>query len=85
MRVLIPAAACWILAMAALNQPDRSAVSAAAEQGILGAMSLSNQSYAAYLPGSFACEVNRWDTFRWTNGGALPSSPFSILRSKPKD
>ena len=67
MRVLIPAAACVILTLAMLNQPDRSGVSVAAGQGAIMAMSLSNQSYAAYLPGSFACEANRLDTFRWTN------------------
>ena len=85
MRVLVPAAACLILTMAMLNQPDRNEVSAAAGQGVVMAMSLSNQSYAAYLPGSFACEANRLDTFRWTNGGGSPSSPFSISPGKTND
>lgn len=42
------------------------------------AMILSNQSYAAYLPGSFQREQNRWDTFGWTNQGHSRSSvgPF---------
>jgi hypothetical protein len=85
MRVLIPAAACLILTMAMLNQPDRAIVSGAAGPGTLMAMSLSNQSYAAYLPGSFACEANRLDTFRWTNGGGSPSSAFSISPGKTND
>jgi len=85
MRVLIPAAACLILTMAMLNQPDRTGASAAAAQGAILAMSLSNQSYAAYLPGSFACEANRLDTFRWTNGGGLPFSAFSISPGKTND
>ena len=85
MRVLIPAAACLILTMAMLNQPDRAVVSAAAGQRAIMAMSLSNQSYAAYLPGSFACEANRLDTFRWTNGGGSPSSAFSISPGKTND
>ena len=84
MRVLIPAAACLILTMAMLNQPERNDVSAAVGQGAIMAMSQSNQSYAAYLPGSFACEANRLDTFGWTNGGALPSSTFSISPGKAK-
>ena len=85
MRVLIPAAACLILTMLTLNQPDRTSASAAAEQGAIMAMSLSNQSYAAYLTGSFACEANRLDTFRWTNGGGSPSSAFSISPGKTND
>ena len=85
MRVLIPAAACLILTMAMLNQPDRAIVSAAAGQRAIMAMSLSNQSYAAYLPGSFACEANRLDTFRWTNEGGSPSSAFSISPGKTND
>ena len=85
MRVLIPAAACLILTMTMLNQPDRAIVSAAAGQSAIMAMSLSNQSYAAYLPGSFACEANRLDTFRWTNGGGSPSSPFSISPGMTND
>ena len=84
MRVLIPAAACLILTLAMLNQPDRHGASVAAGQGAIMAMSLSNQSYAAYLPGSFACEANRL-TFRWTNEGASPSSPFSISPGKTND
>ena len=85
MRVLIPAAACLILTMAMLNQPDRTGASAAARQGAIMAMSLSNQSYASYLPGSFGCEANRLDTFRWTNGGGLPSSALSISPGKTND
>ena len=85
MRVLIPAAACFILTMAMLNQPDRTGATVAAAQGAIMAMSLSNQSYAAYLPGSFACEANRLDSFRWTNGGGSPSSKFSIPPAKTND
>jgi len=85
MRMLIPTAACLILTMAMLNQPDRTGASAAARQGAIMAMSLSNQSYASYLPGSFGCEANRLDTFRWTNGGGLPSSALSISPGKTND
>ena len=85
LRVLIPAAACLILTLAMLNQPDHTGASASAGQDAIMVLSLSNQSYAAYLPGSFACEANRWDTFRWTNGGASPSSAFSISPGKTND
>jgi hypothetical protein len=44
------------------------------------AMILSNQSYAAYLPGSFQRNQNRWDTFEWTNTGRFPSSGEPFLR-----
>jgi hypothetical protein len=71
---LAPAAACALLALAAFTQrtdlyapqPGRSAVVA---------MILSNQSYCAYLPGSFTAEQNSLrNTFEWTNRGASTSS-----------
>ena len=83
MRVLVPAAACVILSVAMLNPVEHGAPPEHA-RGALAAGSLSNQSYAAYLPGSFACEANRLDTFGWTNGGALPSSSVSISPGKAK-
>lgn len=49
-------------------------------QGPLVAMILSNQSYAAYLPGSFQQSANRWDTFEWTNTGGFTSSEGPFLR-----
>lgn len=47
----------------------------------LVAMILSNQSYAAYLSGTFQPAHNRWDTFEWTNTASFPSSerPFPRL------
>lgn len=85
MRALLPAAACMILTVAMLNQPDRTGASAEAAQGAIVAMSLSNQNYAAYLAGSFACAANRMDSFRWTNGGASPSSPLPVSPGKTND
>jgi hypothetical protein len=52
------------------------------KHGPLVAMILSNQSYAAYLPGSFQRSQNRWDTFEWTNPGGFPSSDGPFLRAK---
>lgn len=85
MRVVAPVAACLMFTVVMLNQPDRSLAIPAAGPGALLAMSLSNQNYAAYLPGSFQLAANRLDTFGWTNGGGCPSSTFSILPGKAND
>jgi len=67
--------ACVLFATLALN-PRGTALPGSPP---LVAMILSNQSFAAYLPGSFQREQNRWDTFEWTNHGQSGSSvaPFS--------
>ena len=72
---LAPAMACVLFATLALN-PRGTALPGSPP---LVAMILSNQSFAAYLPGSFQREQNRWDTFEWTNHGQSGSSvaPFS--------
>jgi hypothetical protein len=77
-RWLTPLAACAILTVTALNHPSETGERAAAEAAEILAMSLSNQHYASFLPGSFQCEANRLDTFGWTNGGRFPSSTLSI-------
>jgi hypothetical protein len=77
-RWLTPLAACAILTVTALNHPNQTGERAAADAAEILAMSLSNQHYASYLPGSFQCEANRLDTFGWTNGGRFPSSTLSI-------
>jgi len=48
------------------------------------AMSLSNMSFAAYLPGSFANDQNvvRPESFDWTNHGGSHSSMGSFLQSR---
>lgn len=48
------------------------------------AMILSNQSAAAYLPGSFQAEQNNLpaDAFKWTRSNGSPRSPVSFSRSK---
>src|SRR5438093_120386 len=76
--LLAPAAACLIVATAALNHPAAVPDAARADREALGAMSVSNQSYAAYLPGSFQLTANRLDTFRWTNGGGFHSPMDSL-------
>jgi hypothetical protein len=85
LNLLAPAAACLLLAASLLKPQGDGSLPAAGGEPML-AMILSNQSYAAYLPGSFQREQNRWDTFEWTNRGASGSSvaPFSPrLRARP--
>ena len=77
-RWLTPVTACAILTMLALSHTVSTGERAAVYSAEILALSLSNQHYAAYLPGSFQCEANRLDTFGWTNGGGFPSSPLSV-------
>src|SRR5882762_10109881 len=60
--LLAPVTACLLVAIAVLNQHGQVVASS---DGTLIAMSLSNQNYAAYLPGSFQRANNRLDTFGW--------------------
>lgn len=75
---LAPAVACLLFVGVIAKHPDGRTIRIGSDYEELVAMSLSNQSYAAYLPGSFKSEQNRWDTFEWTNGGSFTSSihPF---------
>lgn len=76
---LSPVAACLLL-IAVLGQtrgvPPGIPISGSQP---MVAMILSNQSYAAYLPGSFQRNQNRWDTFEWTNPGHFNSSEGPFL------
>ena len=85
LRVLLPAAACLILTVAMLNSPEPLVRPGATGARAITTLSLSNQSYAAYLPGSFTCAANRLASFGWTNEGGLPSSTFSISSGKTND
>jgi hypothetical protein len=80
---LAPAAACALLVGALVRQPVEMTFSGESGPSEFAAMSLSNQNYAAYLPGSFKQEQNRWDTFEWTNRGYFNSSkhPFSSVQT----
>lgn len=80
--VLAPTAACLLLTVSVLKQPGAGMLSGTNTQTAFVAMGLSNQNFAAYLPGSFQPNANRWDTFGWTNGGYSNSSMDS--RTPPK-
>jgi hypothetical protein len=82
---LVPVTVCLVFACVTLNQPIANPLSAVPGTGTLVAMSLSNQSYAAYLPGSFQQTANRWDTFEWTNGSRSSSSMHSLTPPKAND
>ena len=79
---LMPLSACLVFTVLALNHPVPVSDHAALDLAEIQTMSLSNQHYAAFLPGSFQCEANRLDTFGWTNGGGFPSSTLSIPPSR---
>ena len=79
---LTPIAACVVLTVVAMNHPGPVVDRAALELAEIQTQSLSNQHYAAFLPGSFQCEANRLDTFGWTNEGRFPSSTLSIPPSR---
>jgi len=75
---LAPVTACLLFAGLILNPQDTTNMSATPRAGTMVALILSNQSYAAYLPGSFQRSVNRLDTFEWTNGASSTSSMGSL-------
>jgi hypothetical protein len=82
---LSAAAACLLFALAATGRlDDFKGGSQSVEQGPFVAMILSNQSYAAFLPGSFQPEHNRFraDSFEWTNASSSTSSMGSLSPMK---
>ena len=64
--------ACGLAAFLTLN-PHGSGTLVDARQAEMLGMTLSNQSYAAYLPNSYQPANNRLDNFEWTNGGGSAS------------
>jgi len=64
---LAPAAACLIFAGLILSPRNPGSP----PSGALAALALSNQSYAAYLPGSFQRTHNQLETFTRAAGDSL--------------
>src|SRR5262249_7173224 len=85
-RWLAPAMAGLFLTCIILNQRNTPMASPATAPLIAMILS-SNQSAAAYLPGSFQREQNRLpsDTFEWTNGSGSTSSISSLSESKGRN
>ena len=81
-----PATVCLLLFFVTFNQrsTDLARLAAASDQLPIIAVTLSNVSLAAYLPGSFVNDQNavRPDTFEWTNHGHSPSSMTSFPQSR---
>jgi hypothetical protein len=81
LSVLTPAAACLLVTVAMLRQPETGLLPDGAQRAVV-ALGMSNQNFAAYLSTSFQPTANRLDTFGWTNGGCSQSSMDS--RTSPK-
>jgi hypothetical protein len=79
---LAPATAALMLMCVLFNQRYAASLSAATTPGPLVAMILSNQSAAAYLPGSFKAEQNNLpaDTFKWTRSRPSTSGAAYLSR-----
>ena len=76
---LAPTTVALALMCVLFNQRYGTPSSAPAGASPMVAMILSNQSAAAYLPGSFQAEQNNLpaDTFKWTRGSGSPRVPVS--------
>ena len=81
---LAPATAALMLMCVLINQRYGPSLSAPASPGPMVAMILSNQSAAAYLPGSFQAERNNLpaDTFKRTSGSGSVPGVAVLSRSK---
>jgi hypothetical protein len=82
---LAPAAACVVVVSATVSERHASLFSDSAGQNHIAFMSISNPTYASYLPGSFQRSQNRWDTFEWTDGGGFHSSKQPFPRVSTHD
>jgi hypothetical protein len=82
MTILTPTAACILLTVSMARQSAQELLANDGNRASLVAMGLSNQNYAAYLPGTFQPTANRVDTFEWTNRGYSNSSMDSFTSPK---
>ena len=82
---LLPATACFLFVCLLSNPENIAPFADQSQRGRLVALSLSNQSYAPFLPGSFQRTANRLDSFEWTNGGSSTSSLGSLSPARASD
>jgi hypothetical protein len=77
---LAPATAALLLVGVVLNQRNGPSFTVTRVSTPMVAMAMSNQSAAAFLPGSFSHDVNGLpaETFEWTNGSGSTSSISSL-------
>ncbi len=80
LRWLAPATVTFLLMCVLVNQRGGPVVSVTGRPGTIAAAALSNQSVAAWLPGSFARDQNGLpaESFEWTNASGWPSSDSSL-------
>jgi hypothetical protein len=80
LRWLAPATVTFLLMCALVNQRSGPVVAVAGGSGTFATAALSNQSVAAWLPGSFTRDQNSLpaESFEWTNGGGSISSNGSL-------
>ncbi len=76
--VFAPVTVCLLLTLAGLKQFEGPVLASEDSRAAMVALSLSNQSFAPYLPGNIQSAANRWDTFEWTNRGYSQSSVRSF-------
>jgi hypothetical protein len=86
-RWLAPAMAALFLTCILLNQHSAPMAAASTTSPLIAMILSSNQSAAAYLPGSFQREQNGLpsDTFEWTNANGSTSSISSLSESKGRN
>ena len=82
--VLTPTAACVLLTVSMMKQSAHELLPNGNQRAAIVAMGLSNQNYAAYLPGTYQPTANRIDTFEWTNRGYSNSSMDSFMPSRSR-
>ena len=68
-----------------MKQSAQELLTSGNQRAAMVAMGLSNQNYAAYLPGTFQPTANRVDTFEWTNRGYSKFSMGSFTSPKATD
>jgi hypothetical protein len=83
--IFAPTAACLVLTLSGLKQYGQPLLSSSHPQAEMIALSLSNQSFAPYLPGNCQSAANRVATFEWTNGGYSQSSVRSFTPTTATD
>jgi hypothetical protein len=84
---LAPATAALLWLCVVVNQRFNSPFPSAASAGPFVAAAMSNQSVAAWLPGSFVCDHNTMggETFEWTNGSRAQSNVTALPGRRAND
>ena len=79
-----PALAGFLFMCLIINQQNAGLVGSQGASPMVG-VSLSNQSYVAYIPNSYQPANNRLDTFEWTNGAGSVSPVHFLSPQRAQD